>query len=332
MKATIQNVVKKSGLSYVTVCKVINNAPNVREHNRRKVLETIKELGYVPNAAARSLVTGKTNVIAMFVSELGDDSLNSIVQTANELLLKKGYLLALCICNEKLEALNTAFLAQNRVDGVILLVPNKEKHYIGILKSQKMPFIVVDNQTIDNEISSVLSDNIKGGYIAAKHLIDLGHKSIGLIGANPKGLSTLERQKGALEALTEANLKPYAIEYGKYDHQTGYDNIMKWSKSGTMPTAVFAFDDCIAIGAINAAKDLGLKIPGNISVCGYDDSIMANSFSPKVTSVRQPAIEMAQNAVNQLLDIIDGISMKKLTIKISPEISIKQSTAYMEHL
>lgn len=326
MKVTIEDVVRKSGLSYVTVSRVISNAPNVREANRKKVLEAIEELGYVPSAAARTLATGKTNVVAMFVSDIGDYFFGSIVKEVNDQLLRNGYLLAISICDGEDDAVNTAFLNQNRVDGVILLVPNKENYYIDILKNQKVPFVVVDNQTINTDITSVLADNMTGGYLAVKHLLDLGHTQIGLIGAAPYGLSTLERQMGAMKALTEASLQPAAVEHGDYDQMTGYNTIMKWHATGQLPSAVFAFDDHIALGAVNAAKDLGLKVPEDLSVCGYDDSPLANHYKPKITSVRQPAEEMAQNAVSQLLSLINHADTGSYAVKLAPRLTVKEST------
>ncbi len=333
MKVTIEDVVKKSGLSYVTVSRVISNAPNVREANRKKVMEAIEELGYVPNAAARTLATGKTNVIAMFIADITDDFFGSIIKEVNAQLLKQGYLLAVSICDEDDDRLDMAFLNQHRVDGIILLVPNKEKYYIDILKNQKVPFVVVDNQTINENITSVLADNVTGGYLAVKHLLDLGHTQIGLIGAAPYSLSTLERQMGAIKALTELSLQPAAVEYGDYDQLTGYGTIMKWNRENKIPTAVFAFDDHIALGAINAAKDLGLNVPVDLSVVGYDDSPLANHYTPKITSVRQPAEEMAQNAVNQLLSFINNQDKGYYSMKLAPKLTVKESTAtYKENV
>lgn len=327
MKVTIDDVVRKCGLSYVTVSRVISNSPNVRESNRRKVLEAIEELGYIPSAAARTLATGKTYVIAMFISSLGDDYMNSIMKEVNEQLLSRGYLLTLSMCDEKDDPANTSFLSQNRVDGAILMVPNREKYYIDIFKSKKIPFVVIDNQTINEDIPSILSDNIAGGYMATRHLIDLGHTSIGFIGASAGSLSTMERQLGANKALAEASLAPFAIENGVYDQPTGYRTIMEWSREKGLPSAVFAFDDHIAVGAINAIKDLGLNVPKDISVCGYDDSQLSSDYVPQITSVRQAAGEMALSAANRLLALIDHQEAASYAMRFPPKLMIKDSTA-----
>lgn len=327
MRSTIEDVVKKSGLSYVTVSRVIGNSPHVREENRKKVLEAIDALGYVPNAAARSLVTGKTNVVALLIADLGDDFFDSIVKSVNEHLLKNGYLLALTICHGCEENFRTSFLSQHRVDGVILMAPNHERYYIDILKEHKVPFVVLDNQTIDADTPAILADNIIGGYIAANHLLGLGHTRIGFIGADPHGLATLERQLGAGKALGEAGLEPMAIAYGGYDQQTGYRVCMEWYHSGKMPSAIFAFDDNIALGVINAAKDAGLRVPEDVSVCGYDDSNLGRGFTPSMTSVGQPVSEMAESAVMQLLSMIEGRAIRRGVIKHSPRLAIRNSTA-----
>ena len=326
MKVTIDDVVKKSGLSYVTVSRVISNSPNVRESNRKRVMDAIEELGYIPSAAARTLATGKTYVIAMFITNLGDDFFNSIVKEVNERLMSRGYLLTLTVCDEDSDSINTSYLNQNRVDGAILLVPNREKYFIDILKAKKIPFVVIDNQTMNENITSVLADNIAGGYMATKHLIELGHREIGFVGASAASLSTMERQLGANKALAEASLVPLVIENGNYDQPTGYQAVMKWQEEGKLPTAIFAFDDHIAIGTINALKDLGHKVPEDISVCGYDDSLLSNHYEPRITSVRQPAPEMAESAVDKLLALIDGQEVGSYAMRFSPRLIGKAST------
>ncbi len=326
MKVTIDDVVKKSGVSYVTVSRVISNSPNVRESNRKKVLDAIEELGYIPSAAARTLATGKTYVIAMFIADLGDDFFDSIIKEVNKQLLSKGYLLTLTVCDSDNPSINTTFLSQNRVDGAILLVPNREKYFIDIFKSKNIPFVVIDNQTMNEDITSVLADNIAGGYMATKHLIDLGHREIGFIGASAGSLSTMERQLGANKALAEASLVPFAIENGDYDQPTGYNAVMHWKAGIGLPSAIFAFDDHIAVGAINAIKDLGLQVPKDISVCGYDDSLLSNHYHPRITSVRQPARELAESAVDKLLALIDGQEVGSFAMRFTPKLMIKEST------
>lgn len=305
MKVTIKDVVKASGLSYATVSRAIRNDPSVKEKNIQIVQDAMKSIGYVPSAAARTLVTGKTFVIAILISDLGDDYYNKIIKDVHFELLKKGYLLTVTIC-EGGEANNSAFIQEDRVDGVILMVPGREEHFAKLLKEQKVPYVVVDNQSTNSGISSIQSDDVEGGYLAVQHLLDKAHTNIALIGGPEQSLSSTNRYIGACKALMNKSLVPYDYCSGSYDQMTGYESVMRWHKSRVLPTAIFAFDDNIAVGAINALKDLGLKVPEDISVCGFDDSDIAKQYMPHLTSVHQATYGMAQETVAQLLGIING--------------------------
>ncbi len=325
MKVTINDIVKQSGLSYVTVSKAIRNHPSVKEENRLKVMDAMKTLGYVPSAAARTLVTGKTNVIAVMISDLGDGFYDSIIEALNREFFNNGYLVTLSICKED-DRENIAFLEQKRVDGVIIMAPFKEKLFAQVLEEQKVPYLIIDNQTADFGSYSILSDNEEGGYIAAKYLLDIGLKKIGLIGGEKASSSTQDRYKGALKALKDARTEPYCTKYGHYDQPTGYNTIKEWVKKEQVPEAVFAFDDHIALGAINALKDCGLRVPQDVSVIGYDDSILANHYQPQITSIKQPAEKMAKKAVDELLRLLEGKEKPTGNAKMVPALCIKEST------
>ena len=325
MKVTINDIVQHSGLSYVTVSKAIRNHPSVKSENRRKVMETMKALGYVPNAAAKSLVTGRTYVIAIIISELGDGFYDSIIEAVNKALLKRGYLLTLTICKDD-EQDNITFLQQKRVDGVIIMAPLKEKFFADILKDQKVPYIIIDNQTEGYDCPAIICDNQDGGRQAAEHLLKMGCSTIGLIGGDEQSISTIDRYKGAIKALENRIEDNSYICYGKYDQLTGYKAVMDWHKRGKLPEGIFGFDDHIAMGAINALKDLGIKVPEDVKVCGFDDSLLAKHYSPNITSVKQPAEKMAQIAVDQLIsEIEDEVKPERSTILL-PGLEIREST------
>lgn len=325
MKVTINDIVKESGLSYVTVSKAMRNHPSVKEENRKKVMDAMKALGYVPSAAARTLVTGKSYVIAVMISELGDGFYDDIIEALNREFFKHGYLVTLHMC-KKDDQENIAFLEQKRVDGVILMAPYKEVLFSRVLEEQKVPYLIMDHQTRDSQPYTILSDNQQGGYMAVKYLLDLGFRCIGLIGGEATSLATRERYQGALKALAESALQAYTIEYGQYDQATGYQTVQKWVEQEGIPQAIFAFDDHIALGAINGLKDCGYKVPQDVSVIGYDDSPMANQYTPKITSIRQPAQAMAKKAVEVMLDLLSGGEKPPQNTKLPPSLCIKEST------
>ncbi|ULL15825.1 LacI family transcriptional regulator [Paenibacillus sp. H1-7] len=326
MKVSIYDVAKKSGLSVVTVSRVINNAGSVREKNREKVLAAMKELDYRPNAAARSLARGKTGIIGLSITTLQDMFLDAVVKEVNDRLAEKGYFLALSVSTDGADSIFSDLFQEDRVDGVIVLSPLEEDPYVTELKKKKIPFVMLDNQRKHASVSSVLVDNFKGGYEATKHLIELGHQRIAHIKGPEPFLSSVERERGFLQAMQEAGLTPFAIEQGDFSITSGYQIASGWIQAGTLPTAVFAADDYMAFGVMDAFKNEGIRIPGDVSLVGYDNHPFTSEFQPGLTTVRQPAEKMGAQGVDLLLKWIEGTGKRSVTIQLEPELIIRGST------
>ncbi|REK75638.1 LacI family DNA-binding transcriptional regulator [Paenibacillus paeoniae] len=329
MKVNIFDVARKSGLSVVTVSRVINNAGTVREKNRIKVLHAMQELGYSPSAAARSLARGKTGVIGIAIMTLNDSFLDAVVKEINDKMAEHHYLLALYISQENEKDMHNAIFQEDRVDGMIVLSPINEERYEQELTRKNIPYVLVDNQQVDSLAPSVQIDNFRGGYEATKHLIDLGHVSIAHICGPDSFLSSKERVRGYKEAMAEAGLEP-RVEYGNFDIPSGYEIADRWMKTNTLPTAVFAGDDMMAFGVMDALKNNGLRIPDDVSVVGYDDQLFATQIRPWLTTVRQPvewigaqAIELLLKQIEHKEDIHDGVAEH---IKLQPELIVREST------
>ncbi|MFX3635624.1 MAG: LacI family DNA-binding transcriptional regulator [Candidatus Pristimantibacillus sp.] len=327
MKVSIFDVAKKSGLSVVTVSRVLNNSSSVRQKNREKVLHAMKELDYHPNASARSLARGKTGIIGLTLTTLHDSFFDAVVKEVNDRLAEHGYFLALSISKNYEDAFHRSMFQEDRVDGVILLSPMDEDEYIMELKKKKIPFILIDNSQRNSSVTSIIVDNVKGGYEATKHLIELGHTEIAHIAGPDPFLSSRERERGYLNALEEAGLQPYCIEHGTFEISSGYRIAKQWIESGKLPPAVFASDDYIALGVMNACLSEGVRIPEDISIVGFDDQIFASEFKPLLTTVRQPADKIGAMGVEILLGIINDSSKRNVTIQIEPELIVRESTA-----
>ncbi|MDK8183060.1 LacI family DNA-binding transcriptional regulator [Paenibacillus sp. UMB4589-SE434] len=328
MKVSIFDVAKKAGLSVVTVSRVLNNAKTVREKNRQKVLQAMKELDYHPNAAARSLAKGKTGVIGVIVTTLQDSFLDSVVQNVSSQLKDYGYYLALSVANYPTEeGHGTELIQEDRVDGLLILSAVHEELYIVELKKRKIPFVLIDNQVMQPSVSCVLVDNLKGGYEATQHLIDLGHKRIAHIRGPAFFLSAHERERGFMQAMAEAGLEPFAVETGDFSITSGYEAMMRWIESGNVPEAIFAADDFMAIGAINALTEAGYKVPRDVSIVGYDDQILASQLKPRLTTMKQPAEQIARMAVDVLMKQVNGTNKRSMTFKFDSELVVRESTA-----
>lgn len=326
MKVSIFDVAKKSGLSVVTVSRVLNGAESVREKNRQKVLDVIKELDYRPNAAARSLARGKTGIIGLIVTTLQDSFFDAVVKELNEVLALHGYFLAVSVSTGIGSDGNHYLIQEDRVDGLFLLSPMEEDSYVTELKRRNIPYVLIDNQQPENDAFSVTIDNFKGGYAATSHLLDLGHTSIAHLCGHETFRSTRERRNGFLEALQEKGLTPFEMVYGDFEIEFGYETCRKWLRDGSLPSAVFAGDDNIALGVINALMEAGIGVPEQVAIVGYDDQYIASQLRPHLTTVRQPADRIGLAAADMLLKRIDGSMKRGSSIKIDPELIIREST------
>lgn len=326
MKVSIFDVAKKSGLSVVTVSRVLNGAESVREKNRQKVLDAIKELDYRPNAAARSLARGKTGIVGLIVTTLQDSFFDAVVKELNEVLALHGYFLAVSV-STGIESDEAHYLIQeDRVDGLILLSPMEEDNYIVELKRRNIPYVLIDNQKPENDAFSVTIDNYKGGYVATKHLLDQGHTSIAHLSGHNMFRSTRERRSGFLQALEEKNLAPFEMVTGEFEIDFGYDICRKWLRDGRLPSAVFAGDDNIALGVANALMEAGIRVPDQVAIVGYDDQHISSKLRPHLTTIRQPADRIGLAAADMLLKRMDGTMKRGANVRIDPELIVREST------
>lgn len=346
MKVNIYDVAKKSGLSVVTVSRVINNVPTVRKNNREKVLQAMRELNYSPHSAARTLASGKTGVIGLILTTLRDSVFEEIVREINEQLENHGYFLAISIdgVNRSESENRMNYLIQaDRVDGIILLSSLKEREYVQELRAKNIPFVLIDNHVPDTEAVMVQVDNYAGGYMAARHLLDLGHRQIGLICGPEHLLSARQRRQGFEQALADAGLSAAAFAQVVFDTRAGFCTAQEWIAAGHRITALSAADDFLALGAMQAYQAAGYRIPEDIAIIGYDDQDFACKIHPSLTTVRQPVEQLGREAVKRLLAMLDGeygqktvsseedaeqlrkMSLSEL-IKLKPELIVRNST------
>lgn len=329
MKVSIFDVAKKSGLSVVTVSRVLNNSSSVRQKNKEKVLQAMKELDYRPNAAARSLARGKTGIIGLMLTTLHDSFFDAVVNELNGRLMEHGYYLAISVSKSYEDTVHRPLFAEDRVDGVILLSlsPKDEDEYVMDLAKKKIPFIMIDNSKPGSAVTSIIVDNFRGGYEATRHLIELGHTEIAHIAGPEQFLSSRERERGYETALAEAGLEPWRIERGTFEIPSGYKIAMKWMKEGKLPQAIFAADDYIALGVIDACLNQGIRIPDDVSIVGFDDQVLASEFRPMLTTIRQPADKIAAAGIDLLLAAMNDPAAGTVTIQIEPELIVRDSTA-----
>lgn len=337
MTATIKDIARKANVSIATVSRVINNPLQVSDDKRSRVEDAIKELDYKPNAIARGLIKGSINTIGVIIPDINNLFYPAVIRGIEDGMEKQGYSIFLCNTDEDLEKekkyIDTLF--EKNVDGIIFMGtrPNglKNNEHIVAL-SEKLPVLMINDDILGSNVYSVITDEVNGAYKAVSYLISLGHKRIAFINGDADFTTYKYKLQGYERAMSDngkeidrelvINETPYELG--------GYRGTKRLLSLLNPPTAVFAASDQIAIGAIRAISEAGLKIPGDISVIGYGDVPMASEIYPALTSVNQFPYNTGKLAAETLINIcMDNKPEQRKTV-MEPELSVRDSCAALD--
>lgn len=337
MRVTIETVAQKAGVSTSTVSRVLSGKGKISPETAERVRRVAEELNYVPRRYIRREQAQEGGTVLLLISgfhELQHNSFYSQIAAGVEAALgAANYRLLLKTltgnADEERAVIDDLVSAQ---DGVVLVGYEVDLELIRRIKQSGKPFVLVDNDCWSLNIDCVTNDNLAGTRRLMHHLIGLGHTRIGFIGGPHTHVSLDERYNGYKQALKQARLpKPsdcIAFSTPRFDTDQGYQVAMKMLRSvSKLPTAIFAANDLLAIGVLKAARDLGLRVPEDLSVAGFDDVEMARHMSPSLTTVRVHKYEMGLEAGKRLLDLLRGEVTKPIKIVLSTELLIRQSTA-----
>ncbi|MBE3578676.1 LacI family DNA-binding transcriptional regulator [Caldanaerobacter subterraneus] len=332
MAVTIKDIARLANVSVTTVSRVINNKPEgVSEETRQKILKLVKELGYQPNAIARGLVTKKTKTIGLIIPDISNPFFPDIARGVEDSAHIYGYNVFLCNTDDNLEKESEYIkaLKEKYVDGIIFTSSSipKHEHIIELVESG-IPVVIMDRRVDSENIYGVFLDNYEGGYIATKHLIDLGHEKIGCITGPLYTKSAKERLEGYKKALLDSGIKidEKLIFEGDYKINGGIIGAERLLKDNKDMSAIFACNDLMAYGAYKTIRSFGYKIPDDISVVGFDDIQLSQILEPQLTTIKQPAYDMGLTAARMLIKLIEGKKLKKKIINFRPQLVIRQST------
>jgi LacI family transcriptional regulator len=327
---TIREVAKSAGVSYATVSHVINNTRFVSQDTRQRVLSAMAELDYRPNALARSLRQGISNTLGLVLPDSANPFFAEISRSIEDEAFKKGY--SVFLCNTELDPQRELFyadvLSKRQVDGVIFIAAGDQTDSLDFLLRERMPVVMIDRDLPKVEVDAVLIDNQLGGFLATRHLVEMGHKHIACI-AGPSSITPGgERITGYRRALEEAGLVYDAelVIRGDYHPQSGMEITQNLLRMSPRPTAIFALNDLMALGALRAAAEAGYSVPGDLAVAGYDDLELARFTNPPLTTVAQPKKEVGVQALNLLVNRISGKNVLRSRLVLTPELIIRRST------
>lgn len=328
-KITIMDVAQESGVSYSTVSRVLNGFEHVKESTRQRVLEAAEQLGYVANLQARSLAGGRSQIIGLLVPTLDNGYISEIIRGIDEELARSGYDLMLYTTHRHhgKESRYVKAIANGLTDGLILLVPMIPDAYLNELRQQNFPYVLIDQSETTGSSPIVDATNWQGAYDATKYLIELGHRDIGFITGLKALNSSGDRLEGYKAALNDFDI-PFRLELiaeGDFFRESGQEATQVLLDRPIKPTAIFASNDLMAFGVMEAVRERGLSIPEDISVIGFDDIAHTLVTHPKLTTVHQPLDQMGRIAVQLLLEHIAEPERPSRRVTLATRLVIRDS-------
>jgi LacI family transcriptional regulator len=332
--ATIVDVARRAGVSIKTVSRVVNKEANVQEKTRLRVSAAIAELNYQPNTAARGLSGKRSYSLGLLYENAREsgyfkDVLNGALRTSDA----EGYGLLLrpfSLPSDSLRADVRQFVLQTRVDGILLTAPLSDHADVtGVLDELHIPYVQMTPKNIRPGMLNILCNDAEASCAVTEYVMSLGHQRIGFIKGHPEHRSAVERFAGYRLALKKAQVKyePGLVKPGYFDFESGKKAARALLRMGSPPTAIIASNDDMAAGVVYEAYELGLTIPGQLSVVGFDDTPTASHIWPPLTTVRQPIDAMAAQAVLLLTKKIRGEKNPEETSPFQCELVLRASTA-----
>ena len=302
----MHNVAERAGVSITSVSHVINATRPVSDKLRERVLSAMQELGYQQNLLARGLRRGETHTLGMIIPDSANPFFAAVTRGVEDTSFEQGYSVILCNSDGDLdkELVYTNVLSEKRVDGILFVAAGVSTTHIQALQAQRRPLVVVDRDIPAVAVDSVLTDNAQGGRLATEHLMALGHRRIGCIMGSSSLTPSADRVSGYRQALATAGVAvdTALIVKGDFQYASGYRAAQQFLAMDDAPTAIFACNDLMAIGAIRAALELGRQVPADLSVVGFDDVRLASFVNPPLTTIVQPKYTMGVIATTMLLE------------------------------
>lgn len=327
-KPTITDVARRAGVSKSLVSLVMRGADHVSPERRQAVNKAAAELGYRPNAMARSLVQRRTHLVGVMVSDLHNPFFADVVAGIQEQAARTGYKVLVNSGNRaaarEADAMET--LLQLRADGIILGSPVLDDEVIG-RASREVPIVLVGREAHGPAVDSVTNDDRAGAEVAVEHCVSLGHRRIAHIDGG-HGAGAPARRHGYEAAMKRLGLGDLvSVVSGTYTEEGGHTGCLLLLAQKPRPTAIFAANDLAAIGALNAIEESGLKVPDDVSLVGYDNTSLAALRHISLTTIHQPRLEMGQLALSTLLERVDQDREEPRRVVLSPSLVVRASTA-----
>lgn len=330
---TIYQVAERAGVSLSTVSRVLNGKASVNKVLKERVEKAVKELNYRPNSVARSLANNRTDSVGVLVPELNAPFFGDLMQAVESTLRAADKHVIISVGRNCLETEKDAveFLISRNCDALIMHAEALSDEYLLELNQSKLPVALVNRQVEGLPEACTSLDNEKGGYLATRHLLELGHKDIAYISGPTDKCDASLRLEGHKRALSEAGLpiNPQLIFNGDYSEEDGKIGLLELMARDVPFTALVCANDWMASGAISCARDLGMSLPHDLSVVGFDDVVFAHHVFPRLTTVSNPIAEIAEMSAKYILNKVYG-QANNVQLYFEPSLVVRESTVKHE--
>lgn len=324
---TLADVAELAGVSHMTVSRYFNNPTIVHPDTRKRIREAVEELGYVPNQVARSLAKGDTQIISLIVTDITNSFFTTLARGVEDEAQKQGYIITLGNTDENIEIENRHLSAMisRQVDGVIITPAPGSEHNLQLLKDRQIPVVLVDRELPSEDFDIVRGDTFEGAQKLVRHLFAQGYKRIGFIGGSPQASSLRHRLDGYREMMEEAGLEPI-VHLGDFTQTSGEQIVKNLIKDDSLPDALVAANNLVAVGALSALHEAGLAIPEDVALACFEDLELASRIDPFLTVVRQPSYRIGQTAMKLLLERIRSYGGPARKEILPTELIVRRST------
>jgi LacI family transcriptional regulator len=328
-KVTIQDVAQAAGVSRQTVSRAINNRDEISVETRTRIMAIVEQMGYRPSSIARGLATQHTRTLGLVIPDVANPFFSEVARGAEHAAYAEGYTVFLCNTDEnpQRELAILQLLEEQRVDGVVLCSSRLDEEALRAMLTRHPTVVLVNRQLEVSEVSTVLLEDKLGAQLLTQHLIDTGHQAIGFLAGPRASMSGSKRAEGYFATLTASALThdPGWIHSCAPTVQGGHEAAQTLLIQHPELTALFCYNDLVAIGTLKACADLGRTVPDDLAIVGFDDIPLAALVTPPLTTCRVPRYEVGAQAMRLLLDHINGCTDACTEIILSPELIVRAS-------
>jgi LacI family transcriptional regulator len=328
LSVTIKDIAKLAGVSHTTVSRALNDSPLINPETKEKIKALASSLDYTPNYSAKSLVLDRSYNLGLFFSTLHSGTsagfLYEAVKGVNEVIKDEYNLIVRGIDDYR----SYHKINRKSYDGLIVMSQSEsDQAFIEYVTQKDIPLVVLNRKVDTVKVMNLIPDDQNGAFQVVDYLLRQGHRRIGIIEGKQGFKSTLERRAGFEEAMRkhQAQVDHELIFTGNYDAESGYQAMKHMLQVQELPTAVFCFNDDMALGAVKAIHELGLRVPDDISLVGFDDHLFSAFMSPALTTVRRPIEVLSREGAAKLLSFVEKKQVERFTVSYHTELVIRDS-------